>query len=486
MNDKNHGKKLNDLFFLKSLFYEIARNFILTEEISLRINSFKIIFLNINHIIFLLTKDIRFLNQMNWNIFEKYKKLILGFIPIYRKDFISKKNYFISLEDVQKHYYHPDFFNLNKANYLYNDYFNKLIEGIKFQYGEDYFITNMILNYNEKTDILNILLNQNIINHIQDEIEDLNAKIKNLIKKSFNIEFDITLLDFDYEQKNNFLLSNLRNYTIIDFNYDYSDIVKKLNHRPIMENDFISILEENNVSVSKGTLNQYIQHLRYKREKDYPKLLIPDEYINYADLIEKSEIIDGIHFYSNSIKNDYYDFTIENLINKNVLFKINNMTFIGQQKFKEANIQQHDFETLYNRIDKLIQEDGFTSHKIITESIKNPILEIYGSKVFIYSILNIENKYTKLSFTNGYLFTFKNSSNSKKTLITNFFNSVSSYDLYDIIYEINEKFGVIWKDSDLLKDIKGTGLYFSKETEKLYKNKETFFKEIELYGKSEY
>jgi len=230
----------------------------------------------------------------------------------------------------------------------------------------------------------------------------------------------------------------------------------------------------------------YINLLDFKREPKFRNLLIKNEFEDFNDFLIKTNVKDGVFTYKNFIQSSYYDEAVSNLCKNGLLFQTSGLTYWTREKVLNTAFGSNNFQFFFQKIDRFIDIEGFISYKNIYELFPNQFYEFPKPELLIESLLlsMIPGKYVNFSLTDGKLYSRKELNLSKTDLVKKYFQNGESYDLYDIINDIQEKFGVIYKDTNLLNDIKGSGFYYSDDTEKLYFNKKAFIKEIYQDGKN--
>lgn len=483
--DKQILNKIHRYAFLRAFTSEIQSNYFVAKQLTLLVNSNAVIINYLNLILFLCALDANNIELLEDLAIVKFKSEILSFSNTYNKDYLLKKNYVFNLQDINESINYYNYNQLLKStkeiSKLVSLFFTASIESIKLSKN---MVPEIIKIYSEKN-----LLEIRISSFFEENQFQLVEKfddfiINNALKKSQKTDQYKTFIK-------QFNLKNEINSKVLETKYS-SNVLQKnelLSHMPekvYLANKFSDELQVISKEFNPVKIEFFINLLDFKREAKFRNLLIKNEFEDFSDFLLKTSVNDGVFTYKNLIQSSYYDETVSNLCKNGLLFQTSRLTYWTREKVLNTAFGNNNFKLLFEKIDRFIDIEGFIAYKNIFEIFPNQFYEFPKPEFLIESLLMsmIPGKYVNFSLTEGKLYSRKELKLSKLDLLMKYFQNGESHDLYDIIYDIQEKFGVVYKDTNLLNDIKGSGLYYSDDTEKIYFNKKAFIKEIYQNGKN--
>jgi hypothetical protein len=477
--DKLILNKIHRYIFLRAFISEIQSNYFVAKQLNLLVNSNAIIINYLNLILFLCALDANNIELLEDPIIVKFKSEILSFSNTYNKDYFLKKNYAFNLQEVNESINYYNYNQLLKAtkelSKLVSVFFTTSIESIKLSK----IMIPEIIKINSVTNLLEIKItsffeeNQFSLVEKFDEFINNNALRKSqktdqyqIFIKKFNLKNEINSKDLETNYSSNVLQKN--------------ELLSLMPEKVYLANKFIDELKVISKEFNPVKIDFFINLLDFKREPKFRNLLIKNEFEDFNDFLLKHNVNDGVFTYKNFIQSSYYDEAVSNLCKKGLLFQTSGLIYWTREKVLNTAFGNNKFQIFFEKIDRFIDIEGFITTKNIFEIFPNQFYEFPKPELLIESLLMsmIPGKYVNFSLTEGKLYSRKELKLSKIDLLMKYFQKGESHDLYDIINDIQEKFGVVYKDTNILKDIKGSGLYYSDDTEKIYFNKKAFIKEI--------
>lgn len=238
------------------------------------------------------------------------------------------------------------------------------------------------------------------------------------------------------------------------------------------------ILQKNNIPSEETYLWILINEAQLKKQKRV-EIYVAKQFGTIDNAILHSANENGVITYNNYIKNIEYDYAIERLCKERRITPISNILFLKlDSAISFDGLTISDINYFLFLVKNLSTANEYISSKIVSESIKCPVTGKEYDDCFIYSLLKYSGFLNEVTSIKG-LFTFKKSKDRFSFLLY-MIGSKDSIDAFDMIYNIKETYGVEYNIYSILYDINksGSDLYYNEETEKIYKNKDVFYKEI--------
>jgi hypothetical protein len=473
-------------FFLFSTAYllEIQSNYASTKQKNLILNSKQILLNYLNLVLLLISNNKDHANLLAVQPLAKFNKEISTFLNTFEKDYKNKKKFFLLLEEIEENYnyfvYNQFIKSLNSLSQLIEIFINTSMDVIKLKNKQK----PLLVMVNNQKSILEIEISNSFLKEQFMIMEGL----KEFIISKFNLsqpknnEIDIYFSQFYKINKIS------ENEIFSQINEDYlqkEDLLKVIDKETYLVDDFVNLLK----SVSKGPFEKntdfFINLLNFKREENFRNLIISAKYKDFSDYLLMNFVNNGELVYKDFLKTPYYTQVINNLCENGFLVQVSGTNYWTREKLLNSIFNQDSLNEFYRTIDRFIDKEGFISNNQIASMLQDHFNNFKNPSLLIESLLlNGKNKkYEKFAFSEGKLYSRKEFRLSKLDLIKSFFKGVHSFNLYDVIDKIQNKYGIVYKDSLLLNDIKGSGLFYSEETERLYLDKQTFIKEIFKNGK---
>lgn len=204
----------------------------------------------------------------------------------------------------------------------------------------------------------------------------------------------------------------------------------------------------------------------FKNPKEYLLFLMKDE-----NLYRPSGLV---------LKKPLYDSLIE-LMNENIILEIEEGLLLTPKRMIELGIYD-EIQQYKKGLDSMFNERGyFTTKKI--ENLK-PDFDIFKRGFDEYTIDKMTSRFPgigMISVSNIFVFYYKKTKvNTRVDLFLCYYNDRDSAYAFDIAEEINGDLGIEYTELMASCDARSAGLYYNQTSEKIYKNKTVFIKEV--YG----
>ena len=362
------------------------------------------------------------------------------------------------------------------------------------------------------------------------DIGDSMAQLKKKKKKAVKVILEKDLYIFDKVQlsyniedlKTNILIRDTRgNYGIVssiastikmwildshetkDINYwdcylvDYDDV------------DFLNYLEQNKTKVPRIFLANIVLNKDMYYFQDYKKTIkkwfgetidvsnfeynviifgkgkvaLRSKFKDFSEyLISYSEKND-FYDYEYSLESREYDYSLSKCEKKYVLVKLNDYRYITTKKLKELNIDKNDINNFIRKLKSYLAKNYFVSIDLIKNEFDFKLLDLFQSDSHLLNFIK-KCGFTSYKFAGADIITL-NSSGYKQEIFEKAIIEVLKeqglleIDEYDLFNMLNEKMGFKFDiDSFEFEANKFTELFFSPELEKVYLNKEDYYKEL--------
>jgi hypothetical protein len=485
MNKINDKQNLINIILLKSFFIEVESNYSSTKQLNLMISTKRVIsnYLSYLYFFYRLNPAFKlFSKDLNFN-----SKEISNFTSTYDSDFFMKKKYFFDIEDLEKLSSFSQYKQLLHMIDKLADFSSNYIDIInsqniikKSQFPKILVISNTLfkikisLNSNYISERLNSLkkIDEELDSELTKSVEPIQIpellknteKFNMLINKKVGINYDDSNLSIGFEKPR--IISNFK--------------TQLFDEKVLLINQFTQKLKLSIPNFNENAIDYYIDTFNFKRDIDFKDLLLKNNFHNFDDYILNDKTVNGLLFYNDFLKTPYYDLVIKKLQTQNRIIQIDNMTYYTLDRFQNEFLSRESLQKLFINIDSLLDIEGFISYEIVQKLYER---DKYNKLIndFIVKHLFINyypKKYTVHNYNESKLYSLKKSKLLKVDLIKFYFGNKNLIDLYDTIYQIEIKYGISYPAHMLINDIKGSGIIYNSETEKLYINKKTFIKEI--------
>ena len=145
----------------------------------------------------------------------------------------------------------------------------------------------------------------------------------------------------------------------------------------------------------------------------------------------------------------------------------------------EVGITKEDLINYRNFINKILKENEYFTIKYLEKKHYPNKLEKYGFEDDFYeSIIGKMDRIKKIRFSGVKVFCKRNSRFTKIDFITDLINNIGIIDIYKLKNFLYSDYGIIVSKENLQEIIYESDLYYSKILEKVFRNKEEYYREV--------
>lgn len=287
-------------------------------------------------------------------------------------------------------------------------------------------------------------------------------------------------LDDIIEYFKNYFGEDLRNWKENEERINaVNNVVSMLDKKIYTINEIINLFKKNNAAVDQLIARSTLKKAGYSRWKS-TNYYVDSSIKGANDLILSSADSNGLITYNNVIKDAEYDDAIERLEKEGRIIPIDNLHFLKISKYLNyMNITLDEISSFESLLLDYSRKNQYFSYKQIIEDIRCPVTETDFEECFIMSII----KYCGFVFpVPGIDKLFSSKQKPQRIMFLEWLmRNQKSVDAFDLIYDLKEMYGIEYSIYSILYDLEKnkTKLYYNPEMEKLYSDKEFFFKELE-------
>ncbi len=356
-----------------------------------------------------------------------------------------------------------DYISLTKklTNYLYRF---SIVESNKYDSIFEYIYENrLIVVSNTLLEVVrkkNVLFLQKCINKQKQVIKSLNPS------KNLSELFDAIDKKIDERKFTN------------KFEYDNElvELVASIDFDVCTKQYFKALMSKYRIPVNDRLFLMCLRRLNLQCKKN---VVYPDSYNKPSEYFEQLILKDEIHRYSNPMNIDEYDKTLKKMEKKLEIIEFETGVYLTKKSLEKSGINSKTIKLFQDRIIGLGKKHLFFSYKEIYNELENDgiVIFCYTNYLLLKFIMPIKN-IKIMSMTNGVIFTFSESKNYRGDFILFLMGESDVLSVVDIQDFVEDLFGVEYSIEQIEKDAEEAKLFFSGEMEKIYKNKNIFYKEV--------
>lgn len=237
-------------------------------------------------------------------------------------------------------------------------------------------------------------------------------------------------------------------------------------------------LRKNGIPLDEDIIEYSLYYLGYRmRTSD---ILLNNRWKSIEEYFENEVCKYDRYFYNNKFNLKIYDNILKKLEKKLVLFEATPGVYITKRLMKKFGINNYTLKFFQEEIIKIGNKFKiFTTKQVYNEIPNDKIIEFASEtrqiEKFILSVPKIKSIQ---SDDDRYIFTFSSDKFTKPLFLEMYFLNIESIDLYSLKDKLKEEFDVLFDVDSLIYCANNSSLYYNDEMGKIYKNKETFLKEI--------
>ena len=238
------------------------------------------------------------------------------------------------------------------------------------------------------------------------------------------------------------------------------DIIKEL-----ISNDFEKYFNKYNMN-----------KINYKIVNNY---VLRNDIKSIEECIKNRVMKNDFYEIENKFDTSSYYIVLRELELKSEIIKFNENSYITLKKLEEEGIKKEDIINYKKFIVDNIKEGKFFTITYIQNKYKLKEFEEYGFEdVFFESIIGSINGMKKISFSGTKVFCIREEKFLKTDFIREVVNYIGTIDIYKLKKLLKKIYGIIIEKEDLQQIINESDLYYDKIIEKVFRNKEEYYKEV--------
>lgn len=301
------------------------------------------------------------------------------------------------------------------------------------------------------------------INLVEEKYGHKKAHIRNIISKYFNHYINLDKINIKTilleEDKIIELKSKMKKelYNIESF----YEILKQL-----YQDNYLEYINNTNINhLGYHLIGNYILDNKYDTLESYIK-----------DTIDKHDF----YFYDNEFCTSTYNMVLRKLETQYDIIKINENKYITKKKLEEIGITKELIYDFIELIENNIRKNEFFTLYSIENTIETSAIYQYGfDDIFYESILSSYDFIRTARFQNKTVMVFsEKQSITHNDIVVSLLKEKRGYSIEELITILNKKYGIEVDRLIILNICYDEGLYYNKELEKIYLNKEQWYEEV--------
>ena len=286
--------------------------------------------------------------------------------------------------------------------------------------------------------------------------------IKAYIQKEFPYNIDQNTITVEYAKLDEGKLSILRECFTEEI-YNKEEVFSKFNE--VIGKDFEKYFNKYNMDkLDYRIVNNYILKNNQKSIEDCIKnRILKNDFYEIEDKFATST----------------YYLILSELESKLEIIRFNENSYITLKKLEEEGIKKEDIVNYKKLVVDEIGERKFFTIPYIQSNYKIKMFEEYGfENVFFESILESIDMIKKIRFSGTKVFCIRKDSFNKIDFISEFIHDIGTIDIYKLKDLLKKQYGIVIEKEDLQQIINESNLYYDKIIEKVFRNKEEYYKEV--------
>lgn len=305
-----------------------------------------------------------------------------------------------------------------------------------------------------------------------------------------NIDSFLSYMEKDYGHKK----ETLKTYILKEFPFNINKNTITVEY-PKLDDKMINTLKENfteeiytreeienifNEFIGKDFekyFNKYnMDKLNYKIINNY---VLKNSQKSIDECIKKRVMRNDFYEIEEKFATSTYYLILNRLESELEIIRFNENSYITFKKLEEVGIKREDIANYKSFIINNIGERKFFTISYILNNFKFNLLEEYGfENIFYESIVGSIDRIKKIRFAGTKVFCLTEENFSKVDFISKIVNDVGTIDIYKLKDLLNKEYGILIEKEDLQQIINESNLYYDKIIEKVFRNKEEYYKEV--------
>lgn len=184
--------------------------------------------------------------------------------------------------------------------------------------------------------------------------------------------------------------------------------------------------------------------------------------------------------YDSEFNTSTYYILLKQLEAKFEIIKIDTNKYITKKKLNEIGISDEMINSFIRLVKNNVGINDFFTIDSLKEILESTEIYKYGFEdIFYESILISTNEIKAVKFQNKMIMIFSEQQNIKQNdVIINLLKKQKGYIIDDLVDLFNKKYGININKSKILEICYESNLYYNKELEKIYLNKDQWYEEV--------
>ena len=342
-----------------------------------------------------------------------------------------------------------------KLNPSYNMKFERMPNFIIGEIDKKQFFYNEILKYAP----INI---EDFLDYMEEDYGHKRETLRAYLQREFPYNLNQNIITVEYPKFNENQIQILKQrFTEEIYNKEETlDIIKEL-----ISNDFEKYFNKYNMN-----------KINYKIVNNY---VLRNDIKSIEECIKNRVMKNDFYEIENKFDTSSYYIVLRELELKSEIIKFNENSYITLKKLEEEGIKKEDIINYKKFIVDNIKEGKFFTITYIQNKYKLKEFEEYGFEdVFFESIIGSINGMKKISFSGTKVFCIREEKFLKTDFIREVVNYIGTIDIYKLKKLLKKIYGIIIEKEDLQQIINESDLYYDKIIEKVFRNKEEYYKEV--------
>lgn len=263
------------------------------------------------------------------------------------------------------------------------------------------------------------------------------------------------------------------------FEYDDElvELVADIDFEACPKQHFKSLMSKHKIPVNDRLFLMCLRRLNLQCKKN---VVYPDSFNKPSDYFEHFILKDEIHRYSNPMNIGEYDLTLKKMEKKLEIIEFEPGVYLTKKNLEKSGIDSKTIKLFQNKIVELGKKHLFFSYNEIYNELSDDdvVVFCYTNYLLLKFIAPIKSIKVLSMSNGGIIFTFSESKKYRGDFVLFLMGDSEVLSAADIQDFVEDLFDVEYSLEQIEKDAEEAGLFFSEDMEKVYRNKDIFYKEV--------